>query len=38
MASNGEKAGEDQIKMDLKCPSVDLGLYSTHAGEPEKDF
>lgn len=38
MANNGEKVGRDRIKMDLKCPSTDLGLSSLYAGEPEKDF
>lgn len=36
MACNGEKVGKDKIKMDLKCSSVDLGLYFVHAGESEK--
>lgn len=35
MARNGEKVGKDQIKMDLKCSSIDLGLYFAHAGESE---
>ena len=33
-----EKVDGDQVKMDLKCPSNDFGLYSTHAGSQRRIF
>lgn len=35
MASNSEKMSRDQIKIDLKCPSMTLALLYTYWGARE---